>query len=146
MEDTKATRKAIGDRIRQARIACGMTNASEFGRQTYVTPNTVYRWERGEVAPSIFSLFDIAATCRVSMEWLVGGSERGAGKVFDAWLETPSGLGASVEAQTFLGSLPMLGYEASLLFYDLALVAWQNGLSREEASRLAKTTQTHTKH
>ena len=71
-EEMRAT---VGDRIREARLAAGFENASEFGRLVGVTPTTVYRWERGQVVPTIFALHDIARACGASMEWLVSGAE-----------------------------------------------------------------------
>lgn len=71
----KVMRATVGDRIREARLAAGFENASEFGRLVGVTPTTVYRWERGQVVPTIFALHDIARACGASMEWLVSGAE-----------------------------------------------------------------------
>lgn len=140
VEDTKEARRAIGARIRQARLACGLDNASEFARRVSVTPTTVYRWEAGSVVPSVFTLYDIAAVCGVSMEWLIGGEEPDTSAVLSAWLDSPSGQSAAPDAIAFLRSMPLLGYEPSPVFYDLAMVAWRNGLSRDEAARAAKAT------
>lgn len=133
----------IGARIRQAREAVGLHNASEFGRRVGVTPTTVYRWERGAVVPDIFNLADIARVTRTTMEWLVTGEERPENTALRDWLETETGKSAPPEAVAFLSSLPLLGYRPSSLFYDLALVAWRNGLTPEEAARAAKVTEEH---
>jgi transcriptional regulator with XRE-family HTH domain len=141
VENTPESRQAIGARICQAREAIGLGNRSEFGRRVGVTPTTVYRWERGAVVPDIFNLYIIARVLRVTMEWLVSGEERHDREALQVWLTSPSGQSASPEAISFLTSLPLLGYTPSPLFYELAYVAWKNGLTQSEAARAAKATE-----
>jgi transcriptional regulator with XRE-family HTH domain len=142
VEDTPEARRAIGARIEAARSACGLSNASAFGREVGVKPDTVYRWERGELVPSIFTLHSVASVTGVTMEWLVSGVEPDGSPVLHAWLEAhPSVEG---DAATFLRTLPIAGYAATPLFYDLAYLAWQRGLTADEAARAARTTARHT--
>jgi transcriptional regulator with XRE-family HTH domain len=72
--DTATARVALGARIAQARGAAGYDNAAEFARQIGVSPNSVYRWERGELAPDVFSIVAIAHVARVSCHWLLTGA------------------------------------------------------------------------
>lgn len=141
VEDTQETRAAVGERIREARLSAGLDNASEFGRRVGVTPTTVYRWERGQVVPSIFTLHDVARVCRVSMEWLLTGATSSHGEALEAWLASPQGQSAGPELRSFLEALPLDGYEPSTLFYELAATAWRNGLTPEEASQAARATE-----
>jgi transcriptional regulator with XRE-family HTH domain len=143
VEDTPEARQMIGARIRQAREAIGLGNASEFGRRVGVTPTTVYRWERGAVVPDVFNLCDIATVTRTTMEWIISGAERPENETLRAWLETDEGKVAPPEARAFLESLPLLGYRPVPLFYTLALAAWRNGLTPEDAARAAKVTEDH---
>lgn len=143
VEDTPENRAAIGERIARARAAAGLTNASAFARDIGVVPNTVYRWEKGELAPDIWSLESIASACRVTTDWLLRGV--GAGDVADvllAWKHTPRGASASAEALTFIESVALPGYVPSPTFYDLLLFAFEQGLRGDEAVRAAKTTTT----
>lgn len=130
----------IAERIQQARLAVGLANQSEFARRIGVVAPTIYRWERDHVAPDIFNLYEIARVCRVSMEWLVSGEGVASGAELAAWLDTPRGRGTSPEARAFLAGLPLMGHQPSSLFYDLALVAFESGLTREEAASAAKAT------
>lgn len=145
VDDTPEDRVAIGARIRQAREAIGEDNASEFARKVGVTPTTVYRWETGGNVPDIFRLLSIARTCRVRMEWLVGGIEPEHREAFARWLATPTGLAAQATAGAvpFLEGLPLLGYDPSDAFYDLAFMAYVRGLTPSDAARVAKTTAAH---
>lgn len=142
-EDTPEARRAIGQRIAEARAAIGTANASLFADQLGVRPNTVYRWERGELVPSIFTLYRIAQLAGVTMEWLVGGTETPADPHLERWIRTPTGQTAPAEALAFLRSLPLRGYVPSDLFWDLALTAWRAGLAPDDASRAARTTERH---
>ncbi len=59
-EAEKATRdaqkKALGQRMREAREQAGMTNGARFARSIGVDPTTLYRYEGGHVLPSAFVL------------------------------------------------------------------------------------------
>lgn len=139
MEDTPENREALGRRIAEARIAAGYTNQSEFCRRMGTNPPTLNRWERGKMAPEIWNLHEIAVLCRVSMEWLMTGE---VGARSDSYRRWRSGKTVSPEAIAFIESVPIGGYQDDELFYDLLLLAWQRGLSRDEAAIAAKTTST----
>lgn len=140
VEDTAELRAQIAERIREARVAAGYENASAFARAISTSPHALYRYERGGVVPSIFMLYDIARVSGVSMEWLVSGAEPDAEPALLAWLETPTGRAAPPEAVAFLRGLRLGGFTATGLFYDLALVAWTNGLDASEATLAARAT------
>lgn len=143
-EDTLEARVLIGERIREARKACGFATAADLADAVGVRQNTLYRYERGELVPSVWVLFRIARETSARMEWLVGG-DGAAGPsdtaALEAWIQTPVGQTAAPEAVAFLRALPLRGYVASPLFYDLALTAWRAGLTADEAARAARTTQ-----
>ena len=61
-------------RIRAARVAVGLSQ-SEAASAIGVQPHTVYRYERQGLTPSIDLLAKLAALYRVSIDWLVTGSE-----------------------------------------------------------------------
>lgn len=140
-DETKAKREMLGARIQQARIAAGFTVQQRFCEAVNVRPPTLHRWERGQNVPDAFNLYEIARVCGVSMEWLVTGASAASSDELERWKETPTGRSAPAEAVAFLASLPLLGHEPSVLFYDLAFVAWQNGLDREDAARAARATE-----
>jgi transcriptional regulator with XRE-family HTH domain len=130
----------LGTRIQQARLAMGFNNQAEFCRRVGVQAETLYRWERGRVAPDAFNLYEVARLLNVSMEWLVAGEKRAENPALAEWLDSPKGRAASPDARAFLASLPIGGYRTAPLFYDLALVAYEAGLSREETVRAAAQT------
>lgn len=132
----------IAARIEQARMAIGLKVISQFCDAVGVRAPTYYRWTKGQNVPDIFSLHAIADVCRVSMEWLVAGVPRSGREALEEWRKTPSGHGAPPEAIVFLEQIDLMGYEANALFYDLAYLAWQRGLSTADAARLAKVTGT----
>lgn len=129
----------IGARIQQARLAAGYHVQAQFCRAVGTDPPTLHRWERGQMVPGSAHLYEIAKVSRVSMEWLMDGEEHASAELL-RWLETPKGKAAPPEARSFLAGLPLLGYRPSTLFYDLALVAWEAGLTPDEAARAAKQT------
>lgn len=139
-EETAEERQAIGRRIHQARIASAQDNASAFAREIGVQPNSVYRYERGEQTPSVPVLAKIAAATGRTMEWLATGAEDTTDEVYLRWLDTPIGGTASVAARRFLETLPIAGYEVSLRFYDLALAAFDHGMSQHETVRASSLT------
>jgi transcriptional regulator with XRE-family HTH domain len=142
VDDTPANRKAIGARIGQARLSAGYENAAEFARACNVSPNTVYRWERGEVVPDIFGLESVARVSRVSADWLLRGTvpSRHAAAL-EEWRKTPRGQTASQAAYALLETLPLAGYEPKPAFFDLVLMAIEQGLPPETAVLAARFTE-----
>lgn len=67
-----AWRKAQGERLAEARLAAGRLNAAAFAREVGLTPNSVYRLERGELTPRIETLAAWARLCAVSTDALLG--------------------------------------------------------------------------
>lgn len=60
VEETPEARSQIGGRIARARLEAGIRNKSAFARAVGVQPNTIYRYETGEIVPDIFKLETIA--------------------------------------------------------------------------------------
>jgi transcriptional regulator with XRE-family HTH domain len=141
VEESPENRRAIGARIASARLSAGYENASEFARHVGVSPNTIYRWERGEVAPSIWQLESVSRVSRVTTDWILRGSRQDASERLDAWLETPRGRSAGEGARAWLRELPIGGFVPSDVFYDLALLAFEQGLSPDEAVVAARFTE-----
>lgn len=143
VEDTPESRRQIGARIGQARISAGYENAAEFARQVGVQPNTIYRYESGRIVPDIFTLERLARVARVSMEFILRGprEDHGRSPVLDRWLATPRGSTVRPDAVAFLERLPLNGYTPTPAFYDLALLAYEQGLSPEDASLSARFTE-----
>lgn len=67
----------LGGRLRAARIAAGLGNASGFARLVGLQPNTIYRIEKGKVVPSVATLAAWARACSVSSDSLLGIARRG---------------------------------------------------------------------
>jgi transcriptional regulator with XRE-family HTH domain len=63
---------SIGDRIRRARRAQGLTLA-QVAENLGVTPSAVQQWERGSTQPSIERLSKFAALVTVPVAWLMEG-------------------------------------------------------------------------
>lgn len=103
----------------------------------------MYRWERGEVVPDIFGLESVARVARVSADWLLRGSvpSRHA-EALAEWRKTPRGATASSAAYALLETLPLAGYEPKPAFFDLVLMAIEQGLSPESAVLAARFTET----
>jgi transcriptional regulator with XRE-family HTH domain len=141
VEDTPESRKAIGDRIQRARLSAGYENAAEFARHVGVSPNTIYRWERGDVSPDIFRLESVSRVARVSTDWILRGSRQDASGPLETWLDTPRGRSASESAKQWLRELPIGGFVPSPAFFDLALLAFEQGLTPEEAVLAARFTE-----
>lgn len=142
--DEIAFTRAVGARIAEARDRAGITNASAFGRMIGVTPNTVYRYEKGDILPSFYVLEQVARSLAVSLDWLATGRMREAPEPpasFAAWLATPVGQAASPAAVEYLRELPLeVGDEPDAVFYGLAFLAFQRGLTRAEAVTTARLT------
>ena len=63
--------KNIGNRIREARIKLGLTQA-QLGRQVGVSSQTVWSWEAGRVKPKHEHLEELAFRLEVSPAWILG--------------------------------------------------------------------------
>lgn len=61
----------LGDRIRHRRKKSGLTQ-TDIANAVQVSPQAVSKWERGENAPDISLLPDLAQLLGVSIEWLLG--------------------------------------------------------------------------
>lgn len=136
-----AARLAVGGRVKAARIGAGYESAADFAKAVGVGSNSVYRWETGRIVPDIFSLGAIARACRVTTDWLIHGEGVHSAVTIEAlarWRATHRGRGASDDALRFLESLPLDGYTPTHAFYDLALIAFENGLDPKEAASGAR--------
>lgn len=145
MENTPEIRAEIGARIGEAMVAAGygQNMASAFARAVGVSPNTVYRWCSGAMVPDFWALEAISRVCRVSIDWIVRGEPSAStSEALDQWRKTPRGASATPAAVAFLRSLPLAGYVASPAFFDLALLAYEQGLTAPEAVAAAKLTTT----
>lgn len=76
--------KAVGDRLRKARTAKGLTQEA-LAEAIGVQPETVSRYERGTIPVSVSQLYEIAKTLDVGVEALLGvGGKRGReGEIFE---------------------------------------------------------------
>lgn len=70
MAISKAKRKAISTRIRQLR---GDTTQVAFAAEIGTTQQNLSRYEKGLVLPSTEGLFAMAASKKVSIDWLLFG-------------------------------------------------------------------------
>lgn len=142
MDDTPEARKAIGARIEKARLGSGHENASLFARKCGVTPNTLYRWESGEVVPTVFNLASIAEESGVQEGWLLRGDEAviADNPVLREWLARPRNAHLSPAAVAFLENLPLNGAAPTLVLYDYALVCFEQGLNHADAALASRYT------
>jgi len=69
----------LSERLKQARMAAGFENASEFARAIAVQPNSIYRYERGDQTPSLSVATRWAEVTSVSLGWLSTGEGAGPG-------------------------------------------------------------------
>ena len=76
--DPDPYRLAIGARVCEARTAAQLSQ-SELAKKADIQAQTLSKYERGLLAPSVRSLFAIAKACDVSASWLATGevSDRG---------------------------------------------------------------------
>lgn len=65
--------RTLGNRIKSAREQAGLSQP-ELARRIERCTATVYRWEADLVEPSLTTLRQVAATLRVPITELVGGS------------------------------------------------------------------------
>jgi len=61
---------SIGQRIQQARIACGMSQ-TELARRLSVKPQSVQHWERGTSRPKTGRIQQLAQILDVQPSWLL---------------------------------------------------------------------------
>lgn len=59
-----------GGALKAARLSAGHENASAFAKLVDLTPNSIYRLERGELSPSAQTLIRWADACKVSVDTL----------------------------------------------------------------------------
>ncbi len=142
VENNPENRTAIGGRIAIARTAAGYERPA-FATACGVAPNTLYRWERGEIWPEVASLESIGRVARVSIDWLLRGRRPEApSEVLVRWRLTPQGRSASKREHAALSSLELEGYLPSESFYTHALAAMRAGLEPDQAARSAKLHET----
>jgi transcriptional regulator with XRE-family HTH domain len=139
-EKTRQAAAALGARIRRVRETSGY-NQTRFAELIEADRNTVGRWERGDGLPDALNIEAISRVCGVSADWLLRGVPPSqAAETFKEWRESPHGRAASQEALLFLETLPLGVWTPSRTFYDLALLAFEQGLSQEEAIDAARVT------
>lgn len=136
--------QAIGTRIREAQVAAGFHNFSEFCRQLgHVDQRLMRRYLDGESLIGLERLMLVAEVCEVSLDWLALGRERPPAGL-DEWLTSPLGEQAQQERPDLvrvLRSLPLRGYEPPApSFYDAAYIALRSGLAPDEATRASRAT------
>lgn len=139
----EASREPIATRIRAA-IEAHTDNVSELARDFGVAPNTLYRICNGENLPSIHLLWQIARATGKPMDWFVSGEEAPAEPALVSWAAARAARNEPVPpaAMRWLRGLTLYGASPTPVFYDLALVAWQNGIPAEQAVSIAKNTET----
>jgi transcriptional regulator with XRE-family HTH domain/mannose-6-phosphate isomerase-like protein (cupin superfamily) len=89
--DAPAPGSALGRRLRQARVASGMS-IREMGRRVHVSPSFISQVELGRAAPSIGTLYAIASELNLSLDSLMNADA--AGVVEEAPLEVLTAAGA----------------------------------------------------
>jgi transcriptional regulator with XRE-family HTH domain len=141
VEEKTNARTEIGARIARARLAAGFENGADFARACGVVPNTLYRWERGELVPDVFKIDVIARLTGVTLDWLIRGAETTTHAALRDWRATPRGATAPDPAVRFMESIPLEGYSPTPTFYDLVMIAWEAGLTPGEAFLGARFTE-----
>ena len=68
--------RAVGERLRLFRELKGLSQV-DFARRVDLAPNTYNQLERGRNYPSVETLWKIADTYRLDMNWLLGGDPGG---------------------------------------------------------------------
>lgn len=61
----------IADRIKQLRIACGMTQ-TDLAKKLNITRSSVNAWEMGISTPSTFYLVELSLLFHISTDYLLG--------------------------------------------------------------------------
>lgn len=64
--------RALGQRLRAARLAADYDAPADLAAHLRVDVNSVYRWERGDVEPSLATIREWALACRCSVDRLLG--------------------------------------------------------------------------
>ena len=72
--------KIMGSKIKAKREAAGLSVA-DLARSVYVSPQAVYRWQRGIIMPSLDSLDALADVLDCSVDELMGRSEEQKNKL-----------------------------------------------------------------
>lgn len=67
--------EALGQRIRERRLKQGLKQ-QDIGNALALSAQAVSKWERGENAPDISILPDLARILGVSIDWLLGGPQK----------------------------------------------------------------------
>lgn len=134
-----ATRPLVTERIRDA----SAENLSALARAMGTTPKTIYALREGKHAPDIFTLYLLARETGRDMEWFVSGAELTTEPVLVTWAAERAAKNQPVpdDALAFLRALRLRGARPSPVFYNLALVAFENGLTPAEAVVAAAASQ-----
>jgi transcriptional regulator with XRE-family HTH domain len=137
--EERAQRAAeIGARIAQARIGSGWTNVTRFAAKIGTDRNSVGRWERGEVLPDALSIEAVSRVTRRSADWILRGEASPEwAETIEAWRKGATGSRAPDAAVGFIRSLPLAGYIPSLRFLDLVFLAYEHGLTPDQALTMA---------
>ena len=61
----------FGERLKELRTEKGMS-AVKLGKALGVDDNTILRWEKGQMSPSIDNLYNICRFFGVSADYLIG--------------------------------------------------------------------------
>lgn len=72
VEAARARNRLLAERLSQSRAQSPVQSAQKFAEAVGVALNTVYRIERGDVAPTIQTLRKWAEVCGVSADELLG--------------------------------------------------------------------------
>jgi transcriptional regulator with XRE-family HTH domain len=72
---SRARNRLLAERLSQSRALSSCTSAQKFAEAVGVALNTVYRIERGDVAPTVQTLRKWAEVCGVSADELLGMAE-----------------------------------------------------------------------
>ena len=70
-DDRRYRWRNTGLRIKEARLRAGLTQR-EVGELVGVKTHTVWCWEAGRMKPTHEHLFNLAAHCEVSPDWILG--------------------------------------------------------------------------
>ncbi len=76
-DDPKAFAIAVGEGVRRARQALGLTQA-QLAEAARLSPNYVARLERGEMGPSLFVAHQLCRTLRIDVDELLPSASYGA--------------------------------------------------------------------
>ena len=120
---------ALGGRVRVVREERGWTQ-DQLARLIGSDRNSVNRWERGRGAPSLYALERLGAVCQVTCDWLLRGEARDvAHDALEAWLASPRGQLAGVDAQRWMRAIPIAHRSPPPRYFDALLVAYEAGVT-----------------